>query len=58
MRRGVLYGNSAFIKKNLKYKPSFKIMSKLVRLEWAGNGRRCERRPLANLKVDSYNADY
>ena len=40
--------NNIFRKKNLKYKPSFKIMQKLVRL---GNDRCCERRSLTNLKA-------
>ena len=55
---GVLYGNSAFRKKNPKYNVGFKNMPKLVRLGKGGNGRRCERRPLANLKAGVHNAGY
>ena len=54
----VLHVNSAFRKKNLKYNAGFKNMSKLVRLGMGGNGRRCERRPLANLKAGVHNAGY
>ena len=47
----VLYENSAFRKKNPKYNVGFKNMPKLVRLEIGGNGCRCERWLLANLKA-------
>ena len=45
-------------KKNLKYNAGFKNMLKLVRLGMDDNGRRCKRRPLANLKVDVHNVGY
>ena len=45
-------------KKNLKYNAGFKNMPKLVRLGMGGNGRHCERRPLANLKADVHNGCY
>ena len=45
-------------KKNPKYNAGFKNMSKLVRLGIGGNGRHCERRPLANLKAGVHNAGY
>ena len=45
-------------KKNIKYNVGFKNMPKLVRLGMGGNDRRCERRPLANLKVGVHNAGY
>ena len=45
-------------KKNIKYNAGFKNMPKLVRLGMGGNGRRCERRPLANLKAVVHNAGY
>ena len=54
----VLYGNSAFRKKNSKYNAGLKNMPKLVRLGIGGNGRRCEQRPLANLKAGVHNAGY
>ena len=50
--------NSAFKIKNPNFKIGFKNMLKLVRLWICGNGRRCERRPLANSKADVHNADY
>ena len=51
--------NSTFIKKNPKYKPSFKNMPKLVRLVMGGQwpvfskfkDRRCERRLLKKTKT-------
>ena len=42
-------------KKYIKYNTGFKNMPKLVRLGMGGNGRRCERRPLANLKAGVVN---
>ena len=45
-------------KKNIKYNAGFKNISKLVHLEMSGNGHRCERRPLANLKADVHNVGY
>ena len=45
-------------KKNIKYNVGFKNMLKLVRLEMSGNDRRCERRPLANLKAGVHNVGY
>ena len=50
--------NSLFLKKNPKVNPGIKNMPKLVRLGMGVNGRRCERRPLANLKVGVHNAGY
>ena len=45
-------------KKNIKYNIGFKNMPKLVRLGMGGNGRRCERWSLTNLKAGVHNAGY
>ena len=46
------------LKKNPKYNVGFKNIPKLVCLGMVGNGRRCERRPLVNLKVGVHNTGY